>query len=480
MLTIKIFVLKLIGKKEKKINGVRLIMIEESNLKTNKHEDELKQLGLIKINVRFRYGKNDKDVTVFTFLKKMHTASAVNDLTNKDIKNIIKYIDILTDDDMTNSWNQKEDKVYHLLPISLSKQYGVNEQVSLRLKKESLILAMMNIGTNPFKIKRCLEDESSKSEFKSLTWNQICKDAVFFKKAILGSIFKYNKKTDSWPTYPYETRRDVPLLLLNYIYLIETLKNQNANDEIINLCYKNISDCKYIDDRYDNLMALFFLIKYLENEFGNQENMNLTENLLRQKNKIFVDILTSEQVGDDFSFVKEKLQKQTTDEKSIGLFLRDVNIGDYIYLFLGLYKFLIPKFWEIIDGLPEECIFVFVVEMMREVTLTKQQLGFVKQKIQNENLRLYLEKFNYDLDHKKDKENIIREKTKISWINYLCNKLFLGIWYLLAIIFILAVHGEFVVLLALIFPYFIGHIGFLCFVLMLHFIGFVVFVIKNK
>ncbi len=247
------------------------------------------------------------------------------------------------------------------------------------------------------------------------------------------------KNTGQSVLFDGKSRWDIPLLFLNYMYLIETLGNQSANNEVTDLCYKNISNGEYIDSSYKDVMIPFFLIRYLEYKFGNQENKNPTENLLKQKNKIFVDILMSDDVKKIYNSnpdpvgAKKRLLKQKTNDKNVGLLLYNIK-DNWRQKFEGFYRFMIPKFWEIIDGLPEECIFVFVVEMMREVTLTRQQLDLVEGKVQNKTLRLYLEKFNYDPDYKKDKKNIIREGTKISWANYLCEKLFRGVGWLPGII----------------------------------------------
>ena len=418
------------------------------------HQQHIKQLGSIKLNVKLKFNSNkenmEETLTVFTFLKNIYEPESffgvkengkeednyegsveisqlVNDLTDQDIENVLKYIDSLNNEDITDQWDKDEDKVYHVLPISEMKECLSSEKQALTLKKESLILELMNLGVNPFKIKKCLQNESNKNEFKSLSWNHICEHAVSFKKEIQDIQDRYRALTRKYIVSD-SSRWNIPLLFLNYMYLIETLKNQNANDEIINLCYKNISDSKYIDSSYEDVMIPFFLIKYLEYKFGNQEDKNPTENLLKQKNKIFVETLKLINNQDD-DLAHLTLSAQNAEEKSIGLFFYDIKSNCQFVFFNvynddNLYKFLIPKFWEIIDGLPEECIFVFVVEMMREVTLTRQKLDSVKKRMQNENLCSYLEKFNYNPDYKKDKENIIREGTKISWANYLCENYF--------------------------------------------------------
>ena len=443
------------------------------------HQQHIKQLGSIKLNVKLKFNSNkenmEETLTVFTFLKNIYEPESffgvkengkeeddykrsveisdlVNNLTDKDIENVLKYIDSLNNEDITDQWDKDEDKVYHVLPISEMKECLSSEKQALTLKKESLILELMNLGVNPFKIKKCLQNESNKNEFKSLSWNHICEHAVSFKKEIQDIQDRYRALTRKYIVSD-SSRWNIPLLFLNYMYLIETLKNQNANDEIINLCYKNISDSKYIDSSYEDVMIPFFLIKYLEYKFGNQEDKNPTENLLKQKNKIFVETLKLINNKDD-DLAQLILLAQNAEEKSIGLFFYDIKSNCQFVFFNvynddNLYKFLIPKFWEIIDGLPEECIFVFVVEMMREVTLTRQKLDSVKKRMQNENLCSYLEKFNYNPDYKKDKENIIREGTKISWANYLCEKLFRGIGYLIAIMLITAVHAVILALLML-------------------------------
>lgn len=481
--------------------------MEKLNLEStnNEHKEKLEQLGSIELAAKLESSANDKNMgenlTVFTFLKNIYEPESffgvkengeeeddykrsveisdlVNNLTDKDIENVLKYIDSLNNDDITDQRRTHKDQVYHVLPIMDGKQNLSDVEQALKLKKESLILELMNLGVNPFKIKRCLQNESNKNEFKSLSWNHICEHALSFKKEIqdrhMALTGRYIVSDPShW---------DIPLLFLNYMYLIETFKSQNANDEIINLCYKNISDSKYIYSSYEDVMIPFFLIKYLEYEFGNQEDKNPTENLLKQKNKIFVEILMGKDVSTSIYIMrsnpagaKKMLLEQKTNDKNVGLLLYNINKSDY--KFDGFYRFMIPKFWEIIDGLPEECIFVFVVEMMREVTLTRQQLDLVKGKVQNETLRLYLEKFNYDMEHKRYKSNMISEGTKISWANYLCEKLFRGIGYLIAIILITAVHAVILALLMLL-P-FNWYICLLYIVLGAHFVGSIISGVMN-
>ena len=411
--------------------------MEKLNLEStnNEHKEKLEQLGSIELAAKLESSANDKNMgenlTVFTFLKNIYEPESffgvkengeeeddykrsveisdlVNNLTDKDIENVLKYIDSLNNDDITDQRRTHKDQVYHVLPIMDGKQNLSDVEQALKLKKESLILELMNLGVNPFKIKRCLQNESNKNEFKSLSWNHICEHALSFKKEIQDIQDRYRALTRKYIVSD-SSRWNIPLLFLNYMYLIETLKNQNANDEIINLCYKNISDSKYIDSSYEDVMIPFFLIKYLEYKFGNQEDKNPTENLLKQKNKIFVETLKLINNQDD-DLAHLILSAQNAEEKSIGLFFYDIKSNCQFVFFNvynddNLYKFLIPKFWEIIDGLPEECIFVFVVEMMREVTLTRQKLDSVKKRMQNENLCSYLEKFNYNPDYKKDKKN---------------------------------------------------------------------------
>ncbi len=489
--------------------------MEKANLNgiNDEHQKNIKQLGSIELNVKLKFNSNkenmEETLTVFTFLKNIYKLKSffgvkengeeddykrsveisdlVNNLTDKDIENVLKYINSLNNDDITDQWDKNKNnknKVYHVLPImDRGEKYLSSEEqeLTLKLKKESLILELMNLGVNPFKIKRCLQNESNKNEFKSLSWNHICEHAVYFKNEIQDIQNRYTALTGKCIVSD-PSHWDIPLLFLNYMYLIETFKSQNANDEIINLCYKNISDSKYIYDSYEDVMIPFFLIKYLEYEFGNQEDKNPTENLLKQKNKIFVEILMGKDVSTSIYIMrsnpagaKKMLLEQKTNDKNVGLLLYNINKSNY--KFDGFYRFMIPKFWEIIDGLPEECIFVFVVEMMREVTLTRQQLDLVKGKVQNETLRLYLEKFNYDMEHKRYKSNIISEGTKISWANYLCEKLFRGIGYLIAIILITAVHA--VILASLMLSPFNLYICLLYIGLGAHFVGSIISGVMN-
>ena len=182
--------------------------MEKSNLKSNKYKYKLKQLGSVKLNVKLKHFKNNNEVeenlTVFTLLegiynlkslceqKKIKVPELVNSLTDEDIKNIINYIDSLDSDDITDQYEKESDKIYHLLPVSWAKKYGVNEKRAPELKKESLILELMNIGINPFKIKECLLNKNN--NFNSLDWDKICKDAVYFKKEIQDNMDAHYEK----------------------------------------------------------------------------------------------------------------------------------------------------------------------------------------------------------------------------------------------------------------------------------------------
>ena len=145
--------------------------------------------------------------------------------------------------------------------------------------------------------------------------------------------------------------------------------------------------------------------------------------------------------------------------------------------FKNFYDAMFKDFYTIIDNLPQECIFIFMCEMMRGVTLTNSQLAYVKQKIQNRDLSLYLEKINYDPKYKLNSISIIENGTKIYWISYLCEKLFRGIGYLFGIAFILAVHTAIATILILIIDHWFLYV--LCAILALSALYFVISGIKN-
>ena len=263
---------------------------------------KIKELGSIKLSVAFQSdGTQDnnnsnstQDVTVFDFLRKMLTDSEkifnVRDtLTDEDIENIVKYIANLEDSDVTNQYSIMNDKIYHFLPISLDHNHNqkriVSEKRALELKKESLILGLILCGINPLRIRECLQSKNNENEFNGLSWNKICKDAVCFK--------------------------DVPLLFLNYMYLIEICKNPSGNEQTLTLCYENISNSEYIGSVYDGYMAPFFLIKYLHYAVNNQ-NDNKQATRLLEINRVFVECLLNDKIrGYDSPYAaKEELQEE--------------------------------------------------------------------------------------------------------------------------------------------------------------------------
>ena len=402
----------------------------------SEHELKIKQLGSIKLSVAFQSddaqdsdGSNlTQDVTVFSFLRKMLKDSEKifnvrNKLTDENIKNIVKYIANLEASDITDQDYKEGDKIYHFLPTSLDEKRIVSEKRALELKKENLILELILCGINPLRIKECLQSKNNENEFNGLSWNKICKDAVCFKKEIEDAQTQYEQLKRECPLYD-KSKFDVPLLFLNYMYLIEICKNPSGNEQTLTLCYKNISNSKYISSVYDGYMIPFFLIKYLHCATNNQNDNEQATRLL-EINRRFVECLLNDKIGGCNSphIAKKELQKELQKQSGKDRDLEPILDID-IYKFDGYYKFLIPKFWDIIDNLPEECIFVFVAEMMREVTLTREQLNVVNEKITNMSLHSYLKKLNYDPNHKKDQESIINKGTKIFWANYLCEKLF--------------------------------------------------------
>ncbi len=221
--------------------------------------------------------------------------------------------------------------------------------------------------------------------------------------------------------------------------------NINFNNEDLSLFRENLYYCYYEDfaayspldgfEHYAASLSLVFILRCLELKNKNKEigdffgkdgvfvnafrNINSTKNSKHEENLKTL----SEEYKDDFGlYLKSHWFERGTFE--------------------NFYDAMFSKFYQIIDNLPQECIFIFMCEMMRGVTLKNSQLAYVKQKIQNQDLSSYLEKINYNPEYKLTGVNIIENGTKLYWTNHLCEKLFRGIGYLFAVAFILAIHAA--------------------------------------
>ena len=111
----------------------------------------------------------------------------------------------------------------------------------------------MNLGVNPFKIKRCLQNESNKNEFKSLSWNHICEHAVSFKKEIQDIQDRYRALTRKYIVSD-SSRWNIPLLFLNYMYLIENV----GLDESRAFLFRCLADL-YWEQKKDTFIAACFM-----------------------------------------------------------------------------------------------------------------------------------------------------------------------------------------------------------------------------
>ena len=106
--------------------------MDKSNLNCINDEDSknINQLGSIKLSVELKSSANKENtegtLTVFSFLKNMYNPESfcgkkengyersveisklVNDLTDEDIENILKYIDYSNNDDIVDSFGEKK------------------------------------------------------------------------------------------------------------------------------------------------------------------------------------------------------------------------------------------------------------------------------------------------------------------------------------------------------------------------------------
>ena len=440
------------------------------------HKSKMKQLGDVKLSQdvfcdldaeKKEQNHEKTKATVFGFLhaicgavpsktRAVKYVKAVQNFTDEDIRNILVFVANLEDNNIGPFfYTSTDDKIRSTLPSKLS---NLDKNKSLQIKKAYVIWVLISFGVSPTKIKECLENEDNKNKnlFKDLNWENICKQAINLRKNIESVDY------DSDNCYFAGNGIWISLLFLNYIYVLEHPVNDNKdfNHEDLGLSRDNLYHQYYgymgtfsSGSGFQNFAAslsILFILRYLELKNKNQEIKNLFG-----KNGVFANAfrkINSTQNTDHDKDVKILSEKYKDD---FALYLKSRWFKRYT--FQNFYDAMFPDFYQIIDNLPQECIFIFMCEMMRGVTLTNAQLAYVKQKIQNRDLSSYLEKINYDPEYKLNDTVIIENDTKIYRINYLCEKLFCGIGYLLAMTFILAIHTAIAAILTLIvnylFPY---------------------------
>ena len=462
----------------------------------NKHKLTMKQLGDVKLSQDFPCyiddGQNPqlqwKECSVYTFLhgicggdpgckKTIKRVKAVQNFTDEDIKSILVFVANLENNDAAAfSWSTRNNNINTTLPSELSE---LDENEFLQMKKTYVILVLISFGVSPVKIKKCLENENNTNEnpFEDLNWKNVCKQAINLRKNI------ENVKCYSDQYYCNGNEIWTSLLFLNYIYIVEASvnDNNNFNNEDLNLSRENLYHqyYKYMggwssDDHFKDFAAslsLLFILRYLELKNKNQEIQNLFG-----KNGLFTNLFRNINWNKNTAHEKNLTKLSEGYENDFGLYLK----SNWFVpgKFENFYDAMFQDFYNIIDNLPQECIFIFMCEMMRGVTLTHSQLVYVKQKIQNQDLSSYLEKINYDPEYKLSDTFIIKNDTKIYLINYLCKKLFRGIGYLLAMTFILAIHAAIAAILVLLINHWFIYV--LCTILALSTLYFVISGIKNN